>query len=181
MRGTWIIAVLVGAGLVIAGLFAQGMARLAGLPASSPRPVPSAHATTVAAAAPVAIPEGAAQATTPAAAAESAPAHTAPQLTASSPTLQALATAPEHPIETQPAVAPGRVPAPATRRVVAAPAESSVRSLSGAEMRETQCRSLRAWLGELDAMARARPDAATQSWVQGERATTRERQAELRC
>lgn len=191
MRGTWTIAVLIGIGLVIAGFFAQGMARLAGLPANASKPLPAASATPGAATSLTTLaPAADTKSTTSSKDAASAPAS---DVAEPSPTLQALATTADRTPDTHaadrtpdaqavPTPNPLPAPAPAARRVsAAASAEAAARPLSASEMRDAQCRSLAAWLDELDAIARTRPDAASQAWVQSERATTHERQTELRC
>lgn len=181
MRGTWIIAVLIGAALLIAGFFAQGMARLAGLPASAPRTLQVASASPGMSTSPTATPATATDRAPLARATDSAQSPAA-ESAAASPTIQSMATAPD-PAPEKPVVAtPPAAAAPAARQVtLAAPAESAARPFSAAEVRDAQCRSLRAWLAELDAMAQTRPDAASQAWVRTQRATTAERQTELRC
>ena len=183
MRGTWIFALLITAGVVAAGFFAQGMARLAGLPGSAPRPISVAHATSgptssLPAAAPVAV-------ETTIHSNEAASVHTPPaELAVASPALPAQTTAPDRAPEAPAATVPRArpVPASAVRRVaVAETVEPAARSLSAADVHDAQCRSLRDWLAELDAVAQARPDAGSLAWVQSQRATTRDRQSELRC
>lgn len=65
---------------------------------------------------------------------------------------------------------------PAVRAPVPAP-----EVMTAEQIRAAQCSSLRAYALELDAMAQTRTDAATQAWLNNERATTRARQVELRC
>lgn len=185
MRATWTIAALLGAALLLAGFFAQGMARLAGLPASTPAPVPVASATT---GTPASLPAAPVPATEPAPeprSTQAAPATVADSV-AASPTMPAPAAAPDPTPEIHSSAGPTPKPAvaraEATRRVAnAGPAETATNTFSAAQVQEAQCRSLRAWLGELDALAQKRPDTASQAWVQSQRATTAERQAELRC
>jgi hypothetical protein len=184
MRGAWIVGLVIALGIAGAGFFAQGMARLAGLPDGSNRTLPAVSAATAATgtaqpAAASAVPNAATSAApAEAVAAQAPPAPTAAQTAADSRMLQAIANAPDAPAPVTPAAAkPARAAAPidVARTPTLAP------TLTAEERRAAQCRSLRAWLTEIDTLARTRSDAETQAWVQSQRATTRERQLELSC
>jgi hypothetical protein len=193
MRGAWIVGLVIALGIAGAGFFAQGMARLAGLPDGSNRTLPAVSAATAATgtaqpAAASAVPNAATSAApAEAVAAQAPPAPTAAQTAAptAAPTaadsrmLQAIANAPDAPPApvTPAAAKPARAAAPidVARTPTLAP------TLTAEERHAAQCRSLRAWLTEIDTLARTRSDAETQAWVQSQRATTRERQLELSC
>lgn len=181
MRGTWIVAAVFALGLVLVGFFAQGMSRLAGLPAGSTTSLPAVATATAATESTPSPPPSLATTLLPPQAPP--PVVEAP---AESRLLQAIATAPDAapevwPPSPIPSHSATSAPAPRLAHTAASPQPVTTTSLSPEERRVAQCHSLRAWQVELDAIARARGDADTLAWVQTQRATTRERETELRC
>ena len=183
MRGTMTFLLLVATVFAVAGFFAQGMARFSRLPTNVPSvsSAPNALQAPQVPHAPHAPQAPKAAASKPIAAPDAPGAAPAP-LPSPEPITPPLSPLPEAaPPQAHAVVPPPRLaPAPATSTVTPS---ASAAPLSAAEVHNAQCQSLRTYLSELDTMARAANNsgASMQAWIQNQRTTTRERQAELRC
>lgn len=206
MKRHWVGFAIVAVLVLVAALFAQTMSRLYGLhtPAQTPQAVvnpavatratnPQAPLNPAVSIAPPTVSNVAstASATAPAGAAATAPASTA----APAPAPAALPVSPSGSAPTAvPVAPPAAVPARAGSSTAAssapaatsagstprAPAAQASTSLSAAQQREAQCRSLVQYLQQLTE-ASASADPGRLQWLEDQRAVTRERRAELRC
>ncbi len=173
MRGVLSLVLLIGSGFAVAGFFAQGMARLSGLPTHTTKPAVPVLISTDATA-----PR---QHTNEHSTARISHAGEIKPQAISQPVPAQPAAFPESFVTPQPVLSARHATPPTPRSV--APRSNATESprLSAAEVRNAQCRSLSAYLLELDSMAQARSDAASQAWIQSQRSTTHDRQTELRC
>lgn len=208
MRNVLVFALLIGAGFAVAGFFAHGMARLSGIApaaaggsrADTRKPVEARKSSEDTALKSAAIESPPRPIT--------APDPTPIPISDAAPIDNDNALLPSQVIESSPVVSETKAAAakglknatppmtasvvqsspqqrlPSTRTTPSTPSKAALvipPSLSTAQAHEAQCRSLSAYLSELDTIARTRSEPGVQVWIQNQRSTTWERQTELRC